>query len=649
MDSRNVRSTRPWPARHPRLSLLALLTLALIVLVLLWDWNWFKRPVERWVTSTTGRAFHIDGDLDVDLGRTLTVTADGLRFANAAWAREPEMASAKQLQLDLRFWPLLRGQLLIPRIRLDAPVLHLQRSLKGADNWTFGDDHASELPEFRNVRIAQGRMTYFEPGRKTDIALKIDSKQRRPTDAESPISVEGGGRWNANAFTLSGTAESPLELLDSHRPYRINVHAAAGPTKAQARGTLLDPLRFRDLDLTLALSGRNLADLYPLIGVATPDTPPFKLEGQLTRDILKGNRSTWHYDDFSGKVGESDLAGNAAVTIGGKRPFLKADLSSRRLDMDDLAGFIGGAPRAAGDVDPVIEARAAKLAASGKLVPDTPYELDKLRAMDADVHLKARRINQTRLPLDDMDAHLFLDAGVLRLEPLDFGVANGDIRSTIRMDAREKTIRTQAKVKARGLDLQQLMPTPAAAKEAIGKIDGGVDLAGNGNSVARMLATADGSISVGMGRGQVSNLVMELAGLDVQEVLKFLITRDRQVAIRCAWGDFAVKDGLMTSRGLAFDTADTIIIGEGTVNLRDETLDLVLRPRPKDRSLLVFRAPLKLRGTFRDPTFKPDLARVGLRAALALVLGSIAPPAALLATFEHGPGEDSGCGGRYAK
>ena len=58
---------------------------------------------------------------------------------------------------------------------------------------------------------------------------------------------------------------------------------------------------------------------------------------------------------------------------------------------------------------------------------------------------------------------------------------------------------------------------------------------------------------------------------------------------------------------------------------------------------------MKVGGTFRDPSFRPDLKRVGLRAALALTLGNIAPPAALLATLELGPGKDAQCGGKYAK
>jgi hypothetical protein len=154
---------------------------------------------------------------------------------------------------------------------------------------------------------------------------------------------------------------------------------------------------------------------------------------------------------------------------------------------------------------------------------------------------------------------------------------------------------------------------------------------------------------MGMGRGEISNLVMELAGLDIEESLKFLLTGDKRIPIRCAFGDFAVQDGVMHANALAFDTTDTIIVGNGEVSLRDETLDLTLRPRPKDRSLFALRSPLLVDGTFKAPHFRPDLKRVGLRGALALSLGSIAPPAALLATLELGPGKDANCGGRYAK
>ena len=149
--------------------------------------NWFKRPIERRVTAQTGRSFHIDGNLDVDLGRTLTIRADGLRFANAPWAREPEMASARRLEFDLRAWPLLRGDVKIPRIVLDVPVLHLQRNDKLLGNWIFAKEGGGELPKFRNVHIENGTLTYFEPTEKTDIKVSVDSGRPQANAAEPSI------------------------------------------------------------------------------------------------------------------------------------------------------------------------------------------------------------------------------------------------------------------------------------------------------------------------------------------------------------------------------------------------------------------------------------------------------------------------------
>lgn len=639
--------------RHPWRAALGVLALAIAILVLLWDWNWFKPPLERYVEARTGRAFRIGGDLDVDLGRTIVVRADRVRFANAAWSKQPDMASADRIEAGIRVWPLLRHDIVVPDIRLATPDLRLEKGPKGAGNWDFlpKDEGPSKWDlRFQRLWIEGGRLQYLDPASRTDIDVTVDSLAQDTSGASPPIAVDGKGHWKGNRFTLEGRAESPLDLRDPDSPYRIDARAQAGATKAHARGTLLDPLRLRDFDLKLALSGKNLDDLYPLLGLALPPTPPYALDGRLTRDI-EGQRTTWHYDRFKGKVGDSDLAGSASVATGGARPYLRADLVSRKLDFDDLAGFVGGAPDTGGGetTNPELAALAAQREASARLLPDTPYNLEKLRAMDADVRLKAARIDAPKLPLDDMDAHLLLEGGQLRLDPLDFGVAGGDIRSTIRMDARGSPIRTRADIAARGLNLGPMLPDVKLAQDAIGKLGGDVKLAGNGNSIAAMLGSSDGTAVVGMGKGRISNLVMELAGLDIAEALKFLVEGDRRIPIRCAFGDFAVADGLMTANALAFDTTDTIIVGEGTISLKDETLRLKLRPRPKDRSILALRSPLLVEGTFKQPRFHPDYARVGLRGAIALVLGNIAPPAALLATLELGPGKDADCGGRYAK
>jgi len=639
---------RPGKRGQRWLAVLVFLVALILLVIALWDWNWFKGPVERAVQAKTGREFHIGGNLDVDLGRTLTIRADGLTFANAEWSRTPRMASADRAEIDLRAWPLLRGQVRIPEIRLTRPDLLLETAPgKGQPgNWDFLGPSDGDPPVLQRLLVDDGRLKFLDAAGKTDILVALNSGKPRSADSAPPLLVSGKGRWQGNPFTLAGNTESPLELTNSEHPFRIHLDGRAGATRAIASGTLTNPFALRTFDLDFALSGQDMEDLYPLIGLAIPSTPPYRLKGRLKR-----NNDTWRYENFTGVAGDSDLGGTAQIETGRDRPFLKADLVSKRLDFDDLAGFIGAPPKtgAGESANAEQKAEAAALAAKATVLPDTPYNLTKLRAMDADVKWKAQRINAPALPLDDMDAHLKLDDGLLRLEPLNFGVAGGDIRSTIRMDARKPAIATQLKASIRKVQLGRLFPDAKLAEQASGAISGDIDLSGTGNSIAAMLGSSDGKVAIGMGRGHIGNLIMELAGLDVAESLKFLFTGDRQIPLRCAWGDFGVQRGLMTSQQLAFDTTDTLVLGEGTIDLKQEQLDLLLRPRPKDISILALRSPLRIGGTFKDPSFRPDFKALGIRGAIAVALGTITPPAALLATIETGPGEDSNCGGRYAK
>jgi uncharacterized protein involved in outer membrane biogenesis len=646
--ARRWRWRRPGKRGQRWLAILLFLFAALLVLLALWDWNWFKGPVERAVQAKTGRAFHINGDLDVDLGRTTVIRGDRLTFANAEWAKTPQMATADRAEIAIRIWPLLRGQVRIPEVRLTRPDLLLETG-PGKDtpgNWDFLGPSTGNPPQLQRLLVDDGRLQFLDAAGKTDVLVALNSGKPRSQDSAPPLLVKGKGRWKGNPFTLDGNTESPLELTNSDHPFRIHLDGRAGGTHAIASGTLTNPFALRTFDLELMLSGQDMEDLYPLIGLAIPSTPPYRLKGRLKR-----SNDLWRYENFTGTAGDSDLGGTAQIDVSGPRPFLKADLVSKRLDFDDLAGFIGAPPKtgAGESANAEQKAKAAALAARANVLPDTPYNLTKLRAMDADVRWKAQRINSPVLPLDDMDAHLKLDAGLMRLEPLNFGVAGGDIRSTIRLDARKDTIATRLQATIRRVQLGRLFPDAKLAEQASGGISGNVDLAGTGNSVAAMLGSSDGNVGVAIGRGHVGNLIMELAGLDVAESLKFLFTGDKQIPLRCGFGDFSVGNGVMRSRALALDTTDTLIVGEGTVDLKQEQLDLLLRPRPKDISILALRSPLRIGGTFKDPSFRPDFKALGLRGAIALTLGSITPPAALLATIETGPGKDSDCGGHYAK
>lgn len=631
--------------RHPGRTLLAVLAAALLLLILLWDWNWLKGPISSVVKAKTGREFVIGGDLDVDLGRRTTVSMQQVRFANATWSKQGDMFEGRQVNLTFDLWPALFGHgWHVSELDLEAPRLRLEVGPDGKGNWDLGGGGNST--DIQNLWVNDGRMQYQDSKSRTDIDIGVRSRQARRAGVPPLADIAGKGHWKGNPLDLQGTLESPLELRNTAQPYRINVKLAAGPTRAHARGTLLDPFHLRDFDLKLAISGQNMDDLYRLIGLVLPPSPPYSVDGRLTRKVNSATSSTWQYDDFSGKVGNSDLAGLLHFTTG-KRNAMRADFRSKRLDIDDLAGFIGSAPADTGkdrdQTNAEFQALKARQDASPRLLPDTPYALEKLRAMDADVRLRAGRVNANTLPLDDMDAHLLLKNGVMTLDPLNFGVADGDLRSTIRMDASTSPVRTRADVTARRMTLSKLMPTVELGKTAVGKVGGRMDLSMQGNSIAAMAATADGDLAFGMGRGQISKLLMKYAGLDLAGILKIKLTGDQQIPIRCAFADFKVDNGVMHTRSFVFDTESTLLNGSGTIDLKQEQLDLTVRPHPRGFSPLSLRSPLYARGTFKHPDVKPDYARIALRGLGAAALGSIAAPAALLATTDLGDAKDTGC------
>ncbi|MGE5523897.1 MAG: hypothetical protein ACM3SS_09275, partial [Rhodospirillaceae bacterium] len=141
-----------------------------------------------------------------------------------------------------------------------------------------------------------------------------------------------------------------------------------------------------------------------------------------------------------------------------------------------------------------------------------------------------------------------------------------------------------------------------------------------------------------------SNLVLELAGLDLAEAARIFLTRDPQVELRCAAAELDVKEGLATTRTFVVDTEDTLIGASGRIDFKREFVDLVVHPAPKDPSPFVLRTPLIVSGPFKDLGVKPQIGPLAARGAAAALLAAVNPLLSLAAFIETGPGKDSDCG-----
>jgi uncharacterized protein involved in outer membrane biogenesis len=386
----------------------------------------------------------------------------------------------------------------------------------------------------------------------------------------------------------------------------------------------------------LRVAGPTLANLYPFILLPLPETPAYDVSGHLK---LGGN--TYTYESFKGLIGRSDVSGDATYIQRQPRPYLQAKLKSKRLDFADLGPLIG--VKSDRSAKPAANVSAAPIK-RGKVLPDEVFNVEKLNAIDASVSLEAARVDAPReLALENLNFDIRLQDGLLKLAPLSFGFSGGTIASIIELNAKPKTPTAKADVRFEHVRLDKLFPTiPIMAKSA-GQLGARINLTGSGNTIAGLLAGANGTSSLAMNGGHISNLVDAAIGLNGGKILSLLIGGDKEIGIRCAASSFDFKDGVGTSSLLIIDTDQTRISGNGTVNLKDERFDIRLAPKPKRPGILSLRSPLELYGTFNDAKYRLSMASMMARGGGAAALALVNPFLLLVPLIETGPGTDTDC------
>lgn len=611
--------------------------------VAIFGWNWLRGPIERMTLEKTGRELLIGGDLKLHFSWPLPrISAGAVRFANPPWAKEKQMLAADSVEVAIDLPQLLLGNIVVPEVRLVRPVVFLEQGSGGRKNWLLDVNQQDEQARIRVDRMLldHGRLGYDDVTQKTSIRAEVSTSDTQPSGEE--LSFTAQGLYKGMPLKAHGKGGPVLGLRDEDTPYRLKAELTIGGTGVNADGTITSLLKFSAMDMRLSLRGESLAQLFPLLGIALPQTRTYATEGHL---VHSGH--TWRYEKFSGRVGDSDIAGNVQVVTGGKRPAMTADLVSKLLDVADLGPVIGARPgslEAAKHAALPPSGAAAATPAAARVLPDLPFKADRWSSVDAEVSLKAETIRRAKeLPLEGLVAHLSLRDSVLTLDPLDFRVAGGHLKAVIALDGRHDPIQARAQVRARKILLAKLFPTVALNQASIGQINGDFDLAGRGNSVGRMLANSSGKVGLVIANGEISKMMMEKLGLHLWEMLVLKMSGDKLIKLRCAVADFDVKDGVMHTGALVFDTEVTTIFGTGNIDLAREKLDLMLNPKTKSTSPVALRSPIYVRGSFARPEVSVDKGRVAIRALGAIALGLASPVLALLPLIDAGPGKDSDC------
>ena len=630
---------------------LGLILIGLIVLAILFRWDWLRGPLARHISARLHRPVAITGHLYVHpWSLTPQATVTGLVIGNAPWAGQAPLATLPKVTVRVRILPLLQGKTILPLVEADQPRVDMLRDVEGRANWDFDPNKKYKkplvLPAINQLIIRNGALSFRDEKRHLNFAGVVSSSEEVGGAGKGHFVFDGRGTLN-NARFVAHVGGGPLAHVDPSKPYFFKASVEAGPTRATVDGRIDHPFDFGGISGRMTLTGPDLADVYEVTGVPLPNTPPYQLASGFSRqgDVFALRR-------LNGRVGQSDLSGSITVSKPRGRRLLEANLASRHLRLADLVAVVGGVPKKAraSELSPMQRAESAKLTAEHRMLPDAPLDPTRLRAMDARLTYRATQIDAGRFPLHDLSIHGVLDHGRLDIDPLTADFAQGRLTGGVAVDARGRVPKESLDLRVSGVALQTLVHSRSGHPPIEGSLFAHAKLAGTGGSVRAAAAHANGSVSIAVPGGYVRQSFAELAGIDLTKSFLLLITKNKQdTPLRCAVADFHARDGVLQATSLVADTGVVQITGSGTVDLRDERMNLRFDGKPKKFRLVRLDAPITLSGSWQKPKPGVDVAAAAPQVLGSIALGVLVSPAAVLLPFiAPGLAKNADCQGLLA-
>ncbi|NHN88545.1 AsmA family protein [Acetobacter conturbans] len=634
-----------FPQRHRKL-LIGVTTpvIFIILLIMFWSWDWFVPLVNQQATAALGRKTTIQ-HLHVHVGFVPKIIVDDVLIEQpeAFSSEKKAFFTADHLLVRLRLLPLLHGRTELPRIAVDTPHADIQRRADGTNNYTFTSDSDKKkntsadsgfsLSSVRELEIRDGLVRVRDAKLRGDMTSQVHTTPPTSAQDRGTIVVNTTGRYAGQPIISHFTGGALLSLSDSKTPYPVDLDIRNGLTRATLKGSVDDPLAFRGTRLVLHFSGPDMSLLYPLTGVPIPQTPAYHITGKLDYD-----QRHISFENFTGQMGSSDLSGTITVDPHQQVPFVEATLHSHRVDIKDLGGFIGAKPGKETTSDKKVDAK------DPNILPDTPINVPKLRAINAHVTYKGDHIENKELPLDDIDAEFAVQDGAIDLKKLNFGIGKGTLASTATLTpVNDKNFAVKAKVDFSRIDLAHIMRTTTGTQAQGGIIGGRFSLNATGNSIASLMANGNGGLTLVLVQGgEISALLPAALGLELGDAVLSALGLPSHTKVECFVADMPLHEGVATTNSLLLRTGDTRTLGRGDVNFRTNRIDYSLTTRSIGPTILSFPGAFNITGPLKSPSVLPG-AEIIARAAAATGLGFVFPPLALLPTIQLGVGKGSMC------
>lgn len=232
------------------------------------------------------------------------------------------------------------------------------------------------------------------------------------------IHLDVGGAYNDTRFTVSLIGGSLTELTQPSKPWPITLTARGVGATLNANGTVAEPKKAKGFNLQAKMKGKRFDALAPLFRVALPRLGGYEFSARI---VDSDGRYT--ITGLKGGIGKTDITGVLDVVTTGPRPRITAMLTSTTTDIASLI-----------NTDKQTGANGSSSSPLNLTIPR-----DTLRAFDADLNIKIKRVTGGPITVRDLAVSAKLDNGRATLAPIQVSLPGLQIKGRLELNARGKT------------------------------------------------------------------------------------------------------------------------------------------------------------------------------------------------------------------
>lgn len=596
---------------------------ALVGIIMTTDINQYKGQIIQAVKDNTGRDFNISGDLKLAPSLVPTVAIEGVSLGNASWAKEKDILSVSKFEAQVALMPLLKKNIQVVRVILIEPNIRLETNKKGEGNWVFASGSTEKesstketspgsLPALavNEVHIEKANVSYTDGTTGKTTELVIDEITVNSNSFSDPMTLVVKATLNDAALNVSGKLGSINNLLED-KDYPVDLKIDVAGAKISVDGKLGQPMSAKGIDLQTSVNINKLSDLNKVAGSELPDAGPIIFSGKLS-----DTKSGYSIKSMTAQLMEYNVSGDIEASMSGPRPKLIANLSSDSLDISPFQG------------------EAKEETKKEKLFPSDPLPLEGLKAADANISFKTKKLITKDLVINDAAISVALNNGKLKLSKSG-KAAGGTLSVKVDLDGSNgKTAALNNNIEIKQIELGQIPSIKEKEFLSGGKTDITINAKGSGSSVSQIMAGLNGKLLVKTGKGKISSKALEVAGADALMSTLSMLTPGSNESdgslLECAVINFNIKDGIATAdNGIAMSTNQLNVIGAGTIDLKTEKLDIGITPKAKEGiglNLGQLAGLVRVGGTLANPSPKADTEAAlkgGLSAGAAVATGGL--------------------------